>query len=92
MRPAVAAVVYAPAGPGRRRWLADCTRLCQAAGWPVAAVTADPHTARWLLLTGQAGVVVVARPAHARAVWLAVVVVTDPPGRSGGDGRPRRLR
>jgi hypothetical protein len=57
----------------------------------VAAVTADPDTARRLLLTGEAGVVVVARPAHARAVWLPVVAVTDPPGRPHGDGRPRRL-
>ena len=86
------AVIYAPAGPGRRRWLSECVQLCQSAGWPVAAVTGDPHTARWLVLTGVATRVVVARPAHARAVWLPLVVVTDPPGRPPGDGRPRRLR
>jgi hypothetical protein len=86
------AVVYVPAGRAADRWRYECARLCLAMRWTLVALTADPGTARRLLVEGRAVRVVVARPAHARQVQLPVVVVTDPAGRPQDPGRPRRLR
>jgi hypothetical protein len=86
----VRAIIYAPAGAEQTRWQQECAGLCRVRGWQVAAVTGDADTARRLVLAGAADVVVVARPRHLPAVALAVVVVSDPPGRDRR-GRPRRL-